>query len=82
MTAPTEYVYESPDGGHTVYRRPIGGPIDIRELYSISHEQKLRELRCQRENRWIEILMASESDPELQRMLEKIEIYHDLKKQP
>lgn len=26
------YIYESPDGGQTVYRRPIGSYLDQREL--------------------------------------------------
>lgn len=27
------YIYESPDGGKTIYRRPVGNPTAKRELY-------------------------------------------------
>jgi hypothetical protein len=32
------YIYESPDGGKTVYRREFGQPHDTRELISNTKE--------------------------------------------
>ena len=72
---PEEYVYESPDGGDTVYRRPAGS--DQRELV---RDGPLRKARL-RSQLWRDIFRAAESDPELQHMIDRVEIYHRLKTQ-
>ena len=69
------YVYESPDGGDTVYRR-ISGQTD-RELI---REGPLSRMR-RRSQQWREIFRAAESDPELQRMIDQIEVFYRLKHQ-
>lgn len=72
---PEEYVYESPDGGDTVYRRRAGS--DQRELV---RDGPLRRARL-RSQLWRDIFQAAESDSELQHMIDRVEIYHRLKSQ-
>jgi len=79
MTDQTEiYVYETPDGGATVYRRKIGS--DSRELHSTSEKKKnlIDDLREQK--LWGEIRRAAKNDPVLQEMLDQIEMYWFLKR--
>jgi len=74
------YIYESPDGGDTVYRR-VAGSLD-KTLHSIS-DKKRQEMEDERLwYKWIEILRASRHDPRLKELLEQAEIYHSLKSQP
>ena len=70
------YIYESPDGGDTVYRRRSGS-VD-REMI---REGPLRRLQ-QRSQLWRDIFQAAESDLVLKDMLDRIEIYHRLKDSP
>jgi hypothetical protein len=74
------YIYESPDGGDTVYRRPMGSTQ--RELHSISDKRRdlLDELK--KNKLWGDIHRAAQSDPVLQHMLDQVEIYHRLKDSP
>ena len=70
------YIYESPDGGDTVYRRRSGS-VD-REMIQ---EGSLRKLQ-RRSQLWRDIFLAAESDPVLKNMLDRVEIYHRLKDSP
>ena len=70
------YIYESPDGGDTVYRHRFGSAD--REMI---REGPLRRLQ-QRSQLWRNILKAAESDPILQDMLDRVEIYNSLKDSP
>ena len=70
------YIYESPDGGDTIYRRTMRS-VD-RELV---REGPLRKLQ-QRSQLWRKIFQAAESDPVLQDMLDRVEVYHSLKDSP
>jgi len=70
------YIYESPDGGDTIYRRRMGEPD--RELVRTGP----LETRLLRSQTWRDILRAAESDPVLHDMLDQIEIYHKLKNSP
>jgi hypothetical protein len=74
------YIYESPDGGNTVYRRRMGNTQ--RELHSISDKRRdlLDELK--KNKLWGNIHRAAQSDPVLQDMLDRIEVYHRLKDSP
>lgn len=67
------YVYESPDSGDTVYRRRAG--TNQREVIK---EGPMRQ-RVLRSQLWRDIFQAAETDPELQHLLEQVEIYHALK---
>lgn len=77
MDTDIAYIYESPDGGETIYRRQRGDTE--RELISVS-DKKLQE---QRLNalwlRWMPILRASADDAVLRKMIEQAESYYLLK---
>ena len=74
------YIYESPDGGDTVYRRRFG---DIqRELHSISDKKRSQIDNLKKDKLWGDIHRAAQSDTILQDMLDRVEIYHRLKDSP
>ena len=66
-------IYESPDGGRTIYQRMSGR--QRRHIVSGTATQAMAGRRL----RWTEILLASQSDPELQHMIEQVEIYYSLR---
>jgi len=81
VTDQTEiYVYETPDGGDTIYRRKTGS--DSRELHSTSPKKKDLIEELQNQKLWGDIHRAAKSDPVLQDMLDRIVIYHQLKNSP
>jgi hypothetical protein len=71
-----KYIYESPDGGDTIYRRPFG--TNQRELV---REGPLRQ-KMLRSQLWRDIFQAAESDPVLKEMIDKTEVYYRLKNSP
>ena len=74
------YIYESPDGGDTVYRRRFG---DIqRELHSISDKKRSQIDNLKKDKLWGDIHRAAQSDPVLKDMLDRVEVYHRLKDSP
>ena len=68
MTAPT-YIYESPDGGDTVYRRQFGS--NQRELIKVSNSVHYTY--------WREMLVAAEHDEYLRDLLDRAESYYRLR---
>lgn len=82
MNDQTKYIYESPDGGHTVYRRAFGGAVTERELHSISHEKRSLHEELLETKLWGEIHRAAKKDPVLRDMLDRVVVYHRLKSQP
>jgi len=68
MTAPT-YIYESPDGGDTVYRRQFGS--NQRELIKVSNSVHYTH--------WREMLVAAEHDEYLRDLLDRAESYYRLR---
>jgi hypothetical protein len=70
------YIYESPDGGDTVYRRSFRS--NQREIV----KQGLMYRKMVRSQLWRDIFQAAESDPVLQEMIDKVEVYHRLKNSP
>ena len=76
------YIYESPDGGHTVYRRLIGQSPSEREIHSISNEKQDRLLQYKEDKLWKDIRQAARTDPVLYEMLDQVEVYYRLKSQP
>jgi hypothetical protein len=74
------YIYESPDGGDTVYRRRMGETQ--RELHKISDRKKDLRAELRHSKLWGEIHRAAKTDPVLQEMLDKIVVYHRLKDSP
>jgi len=69
-------IYESPDGGRTVYARRPGS--SKRELYSQDPELQLELAELEREKRWVDIFGARKSNAELDRLCEQIEILYEL----
>lgn len=71
-------IYESPDGGKTVYTRKPGETV--RHLHSVDPQwQKEQELNVRWANLKGAVYMA-DSDPGLNDLIEKVEIYYKLKK--
>ena len=66
-------IYESPDGGQTIYQRMSGK--QRRRMISGTATAAL----AQRRLLWTEILLTAETDAELQHMIEQVEIYHALR---
>jgi hypothetical protein len=71
-------IYESPDGGRTVYARRSGSTV--RELYSRDPELQRELEELEREKRWVDIFGARQGNPELDRLCEQIEILYELGK--
>lgn len=72
-----EYVFESPDGGHTVYRRHVGK--QDRELVSISQEAQDKLESIKEDKFWGELRRKSQTDPAIKEMLDQLRIYYNLK---
>jgi hypothetical protein len=71
-------IYESPDGGKTVYTRKPGETV--RHLHSVDPKwQKEQELNVRWANLKGAVFMA-DNDPGLNDLIEKVEIYYRLKK--
>lgn len=69
------YIYESPDGGDTIYRRTPGSAQ--RELIRSNNLELDRQWM-----QWIPILRDSRDDPALKDMLDKARNYWILKNSP
>ena len=69
-------IFESPDGGRTVYARKPG-TIE-QKLYSQDPalQQELKDL--ENSKRWVEILQARKDNPELDHLCEQVEILYEL----
>ena len=71
------YVYESPDGGKTIYRRRMNSPTDTREM--IQETMESHHVRLQRQSLWMNIHQQAKSDDQLQDLLNRVEVYYRLK---
>jgi hypothetical protein len=69
-------IFESPDGGRTVYARQPGDTN--RKMYSQDPalQQELKDL--ENSKRWVEILQARRDNPELDHLCEQVEILYEL----
>ena len=72
-----EYVFESPDGGHTVYRRHPG-KLD-REMVTIDSYAQDKIDTLKEDKLWGNIRRASKTDPALKEMLDQVRVYYELK---
>ena len=72
-------IYESPDGGKTIYSRTNGSPM--RQLHSVSSELEAEMARVQREQQWMSILKVSERSPALQEAIDRVITLYELSKQ-
>jgi hypothetical protein len=73
-----KFVYESPDGGRTIFRRKLG------ETERTMTEEAVRQwdlfIKEKKEDTlWTDIRATADKDPELAEMLEKIKTYYCLK---
>ena len=73
-------VFESPDGGRTVYARKPGSTK--RELHwkDPKLQQELKELESQK--RWVDIFQARRDNTELDHLCEQVEILYELSRRP
>ena len=69
-------IYESPDGGRTVYARRPGS--NKRELYSQDPNLQLELAELEREKRWVDIFGSRKTNEELNRLCEQVEILYEL----
>ncbi len=76
----TTYIYESPDGGETVYRRQHGS--QNKELHYVSDKRKKLDQELQHAKIWGNIHRSATADPVLKQMLDQIEVYYTLKNIP
>lgn len=71
-------IYESPDGGRTVYARRPGSNHREIHLQDPQIESDIAELKNQ--EKWQMILAERKNNPELNDLLEKAEILYELSK--
>lgn len=67
-------IYESPDGGRTIYSRKIGDPANKRTLI------QGREDLYARIDKWRYILIEAQDNPSLKDAVEKAEVIYELSK--
>jgi hypothetical protein len=69
-------VYESPDGGETVYVRPFGSTD--RKLHSMSERARDLLVEAEQTMLWQEIRAAAKTNPTLQKALDRAILIHKL----
>jgi hypothetical protein len=72
------YVYESPDGGDTVYAREAGKT----ERIMIGQNTRAKSLveKIQEDKLWGEIRRMATTDPAMAELLDRVKVYYQLKK--
>lgn len=70
-------IYESPDGGETVYVRDIGSKE--RQLHHVSSNQTELIAQLREDQLWGEIRRRARTDPGLQELLDPAIMYYKLK---
>ena len=68
-------IYESPDGGETVYVREIGD-TNHKRLYYKSDRLTKHEQRLKKQQLWNDILLLAETDTVLDQEIERIETWY------
>jgi hypothetical protein len=78
MKPNTKYIYESPDGGDTVYAREVGKT----ERVMIGQNTRAKSLvdKIQEDKLWGEIRRMAETDPGMAELLDRARVYYQLKK--
>jgi hypothetical protein len=71
-------VFESPDGGRTVYARRPGSTVRELHRQDPQLQQELAELEQQK--RWVDIFSARGANAELNHLCEQVEILYELSK--
>jgi hypothetical protein len=73
-------VFESPDGGRTVYARRPGESKRELHFQDPKLQQELKELESQK--RWVDIFQARCNNVELDHLCEQVEILYELSRRP
>ena len=73
-------VYESPDGGRTVYKRKSGSAERV--LHSLDPELETEILRERDRNKWMDIFNTAERTPALQEAIDRVIVLYELAKDP
>ena len=69
-------VFESPDGGRTVYARKPGDTKRELHWQDPNLQQELKELEQQK--RWVDIFSARQGNAELNHLCEQVELLYEL----
>lgn len=69
-------IFESPDGGRTVYARNPGSRERTLHYQDPMLQQELAELESQK--RWVDIFQARRDNEELDRLCQQVEILYEL----
>jgi hypothetical protein len=77
LTPGATYIYESPDGGQTIYARESG--TNERKLVGETHKSKLNQIRDN--ELWREIRVMAETHEGLREELERVKTYFYLLKE-
>lgn len=78
LTSNTSYIYESPDGGKTVYAREFGS--EKRKLIGIKYPYSEGELDLNNHILWNDIRQAAKTNPSLQKAMENVIMLYRLSK--
>ena len=73
-------VYESPDGGRTVYKRNSGQAERV--LHRLDPELEAEILRERERNVWMDIFNTGEHSPALQEAIERVIMLYELSRDP
>jgi len=73
-------IYESPDGGETIYVRRSGESPNMRQLHSESEVAKALHKKVRDDELWTNIRKAAVNNPTLQRALDEAIMIYNLSK--
>ena len=73
-------VYESPDGGRTVYKRKSGSTERV--LHKLAPDLEAEILRERDRSVWIDIFTTAERTPALQEAIDRVIVIYELSKDP
>lgn len=80
MTKEVKWIYESPNGGKTVTRRPMGADISTREICYEDPEHMTEKKFHERWHKFRDILELAKQNPTMEKMLNQVEMYYELSK--
>jgi len=74
-----KFIYESPDGGNTVYARPLGVHEMAQRKKVYENPEMLEEKKFyERWHKFRDILEVSKNNPALSKLLEQAELIYEL----
>ena len=78
LTPGATYIYESPDGGDTVYAREPGKTERV--MIGQNTRAKSRIEKLEQDKLWGEIRLMAATDPGMADLLNQVQVYYQLKK--